>query len=76
MGSVNLTPSQIRQLAEYSLFSPSARRAFVSPTPLLEALARMYVAQRELVGDTGIAIFRIREEALVWLGLTKAPLPL
>jgi hypothetical protein len=75
VGSVNLTPSQIRQLAEYALFSPSAKRAFVSPTPLLEALARMYVAQREMAGDTGIGIFRTIEEARAWLGLSKTSLP-
>lgn len=69
VATVNLTPSQIKRLAEYNLFSPSSRRAFVSPTPLLYSLARMYAARREMQGDTGIAIFETLQEARTWLGL-------
>lgn len=73
VGSVNVTPTEIKKLAGVALFTPSARRAFVSPTPLLYGLARMYAAQREMQGDTGLGVFYTMEEARVWLGLKGAP---
>ena len=75
VGPMNLTPAEIKHLAEVALFAPSSRRAFVSPTPLLYGLARMYAAQREILGDTGIGIFRTMEEAREWLGLEKTKRP-
>jgi hypothetical protein len=73
VGPVNLTPAQIKDLAGVALFAPAARRAFVSPTPLLYGLARMYAAQREVQGDTGLGVFHTMEEARVWLGLKDPP---
>jgi hypothetical protein len=75
VSSVVLTPAEIKHLAEVPLFAPSAKRAFVSPTPLLYGLARMYAAQREIQGDTGIGVFHTLDEAMVWLGLQDAPRP-
>lgn len=72
---VNVTPTEIRQLAEVALFLPASKRAFVSPTPLLYGLARMYVAQREVQGDTGIAVFYTMEEAKAWLGFSDTRSP-
>ena len=73
--SIKLTPAEIKRLAEAALFSPASNRAFVSPTPLLYGLSRMYAAQREVKGDTGIGVFRTLVEARVWLGLEKIPAP-
>jgi hypothetical protein len=73
--SVVLTPAEIKQLAEVPLFAPNAKRAFISPTPLLYGLARMYAAQREIQGDTGIGVFHTLDEARVWVGLREVPRP-
>ncbi|HEX2852761.1 MAG TPA: hypothetical protein VHO24_05945 [Opitutaceae bacterium] len=73
VGPVNLTPAEIKNLAGVALFAPTARRAFVSPTPLLYGLARMYAAQREVQGDTGLGVFHTMDEALIWLGLRNPP---
>jgi len=67
--SVTLTPTEIKRFAEFSIFSPASQRAFVAPTPLFHGLARIYVAQRELMGDHGVAIFSTMAEARAWLGL-------
>lgn len=72
VGPVILTPAEIKHLAGVALFLPASRRAFVSPTPLLYGLARMYAAQREVQGDTGLGVFHTMEEARAWLGLKEA----
>src|SRR5215467_2446756 len=58
---------ELRQFAQFDLFSPSARRAFVAPEDAKFGLGRMFAMLRESRGDTGIRVFRTLEEAEYWV---------
>jgi hypothetical protein len=68
---VNLSASDVRELAQRSVFSPQSRRALLVPNDLAYGLGRMFEILRENQGETGIRIFRSLEEALEWV-LSKA----
>jgi hypothetical protein len=69
-----LSPDDVRILAQRSLFSPDSRRAFIVSNELAYGLARMFAILRELAGETGIGVFRTLEEALDWV-LSKSANP-
>lgn len=64
---IELSPDDVRILAQRSLFSPDSRRAFIVPNEHAYGLARMFEILRELAGETGIGVFRTLEEALDWV---------
>jgi hypothetical protein len=64
---VALDASDIRRLAQRSIFSPESRRAFIVPSATAYGLARMYGILREAAGEHGIGVFRNLEEALDWI---------
>lgn len=64
---VAISADELRQLAGLAVFAPQARRAFVAPADEKFGLGRMFVAHRELLGESGSAVFRSIEEALLWL---------
>ena len=64
---IELSPDDVRILAQRSLFSPNSRRAFIVPNELAYGLARMFEILRELAGEKGIGVFRTLEEALDWV---------
>lgn len=71
---IDASPEDVRLLAEYSVFSPPSRRAFIMPADLAFGMGRMYEIIREGQGDLGIQIFRAFEEALDWV-LSEATNP-
>jgi hypothetical protein len=64
---VELTPEDVRRLAQTSIFSPDARRAILVESDLAFGLARMFVIFRESFGEKGIRVFRNLDEALYWV---------
>jgi|SRR5579863_2076392 hypothetical protein len=68
----NFTAADVRILAQANLFSPNSRRAIVAKSEVIFGLARMFEAFRDLAGESGIRVFRDRNEALDWV-LAKRP---
>ena len=64
---VAISADELRRLAGLEVFAPQARRAFIAPDDEKFGLGRMFVAHREQRGESGIAVFRSMEEALLWL---------
>jgi len=64
---VELTPNDLRRLAQRSLFLPNARRAIVVSSDVVFGLSRMFEMFRESLGETGIRVFRDHAEALTWV---------
>lgn len=64
---IDASPEDVRLLAQYSVFSPPSRRAFIMTTDLAFGMGRMYEIIREDQGDLGTQIFRTLEEALDWV---------
>lgn len=64
---VAISPDELRRLAAFAVFAPQARRAFVAPADDKFGLGRMFVAHREVLGESGSAVFRSMQEALLWL---------
>ncbi|SRR5258708_5756083 len=64
---VALTTQDIQQLAIATIFSPGARRAFLAGSEEQFGLSRMFEMIRETMGETGVRVFRSREEAMRWL---------
>ena len=64
---IDLTEDEIRLLAQTSVFSLTARRAFVGEKQEVFGLARMYSIFRGLRGDRAIRVFRDRDDAVAWL---------
>jgi hypothetical protein len=62
-----ISPEQMRFVAERSPFSPNSRRAFVADSDLGFALLRVYEIVRGLRGDRQVRVFRNRAAALDWL---------
>jgi len=62
-----ITPEQMRFVAEQSPFSLNSRRALVAENDLGFALLRVYEIVRGLRGDRHIRAFRSRAAALEWL---------
>jgi hypothetical protein len=59
--------SDIRQMAERSIFNPNVRRALITPNEVIYGSGRMYQKLRENLGATGIRVFRTLDEALEWV---------
>jgi len=64
---VEVSPEDVRQLAQRNIFSPRSRRAFVVKDDLQFGLARMFEIHRELKGEMGIRVFRTFDEAMDWI---------
>lgn len=69
---IELTPADVRELAERSVFSPRSRRAVLVKDDLAFGFARLFQTYRELKGEEGIRVFRELDDALAWL-LEKNP---
>jgi hypothetical protein len=68
--SASMTGDEIRDLASYSAFDRTSRRAFVVSTTAAYGVARMMSIQREATGgEEQIRVFRSVEDANKWLGL-------
>jgi len=68
----DLTGDDVRELANKTVFSPQSRRAFIARGDLAFGLGRMFETLRDLKGESGICIFREKEDALNWvLGKAK-----
>lgn len=68
-----VSPEEMRQFAQRSIFSPDARRAMVTPNLADYGMGRMYETIRGLAGQTGVRAFRTLEEALDWLAGGPSP---
>ena len=68
-----VTADGIRGLARSSPFGPDARRAILVSDDETFGVSRMYEAQATEAGT--MAIFRSRDEALTWLGLSPEDVP-
>lgn len=65
---IGLSGEEIRKLAVIAVFSPSSRRAIVTPRDEAFGLARMFAIYREINnGREQIEVFRSIEEAEAWL---------
>ena len=63
----DLNASDIRKMAERTIFSPESRRAIVASSNLIYGFGRMFEILRETAGENGIRIFRDMDEAVDWL---------
>ena|ERR1051326_1288232 len=66
---MELTTTQIKDLASRSLFSPKSRRAFVVSNELQFGMTRMFAAYRDIAERQTVMVFRTLPDALAWLGL-------
>ena len=67
VNSFDLTGDDVRELASKSVFSSQSRRALIASGDLAFGLGRMFEALRDLKGESGIRVFRDKEEALNWV---------
>jgi hypothetical protein len=68
--TVDLTVDETRMLASRTIFSSSARRAFVVTTPAVFGMGRMWEIYTEIArGTSQIRLFANLAAALDWLGL-------
>ena len=68
---MNLTASEIKDLATRSLFGANSKRAFAVSNSIQFGLGRMFATYRELHGGQKIMVFAELKEALLWLGLPE-----
>jgi hypothetical protein len=64
---VDANAETVRRLAQTSVFSPNARRAFVANSDVIFGFARMFEMLRESAGGTALRVFRSRDDAMRWL---------
>jgi hypothetical protein len=64
---VDLTPADIREIAQRNIFAPHSRRAFLVRDEFAYGLTRMFELLRESQGEVGIRVFRELDNALDWL---------
>jgi hypothetical protein len=64
---IDLEASDVRRLAERTVFSANSRRAIVAASDLAYGLSRMFEMLRENAGENGIRVFRDLDEAVDWL---------
>jgi hypothetical protein len=64
---IQITPNDVRRLAQRSIFSPNSYRSIVVSSDLAFGLARMFLIFRETQGEKGVRIFYNLEEALCWV---------
>ena len=60
---LDLSGDDVRELANKTVFSPQSRRALLVGDDLTFGIARMFEALRDLKGESGIRVFRDKEEA-------------
>jgi hypothetical protein len=65
--AIEFGSAEVREFAERKVFSPKARRAILVKDNLQFGLARMFEIHREFNGETGIRVFRARDEAMDWV---------
>ncbi len=65
--SMDMTEPEMKDLAERTPFSPTARRAVLASNDLAFKLARVFEQVLEKKGDQGIRVFRKLEDALDWI---------
>jgi hypothetical protein len=64
---VELTGEEVRRIARRSIFSSESRRAILVSSDLVFGMARMFGIFRDIVGESGIRVFRNLDEALDWV---------
>ena len=64
---MHITGAEMKDLAETTAFSPTARRAVIAGNDLAFGLARVFEQVLEKKGDQGIRVFRKLEDALDWI---------
>jgi len=64
---VDANAETVRRLAQTSVFSTNARRAFVANSDVIFGFARMFEMLRESAGGTALRVFRSRDDAMRWL---------
>jgi len=62
-----LEASDIRRIAQRTIFSAQSRRAIIVSSDVVYGSARMYEILRESAGQYGIRVFRNLDEALDWI---------
>jgi len=68
--TVDLTMDEARMLASRTIFSSSARRAFIVTSPAVFGMGRMWEIYTEIArGTSQIRLFSNLASALDWLGL-------
>ena len=65
----DMTPAQIMDMGNQSLFAAKSRRAFVVSSELHFGLGRVFANYREVQRGQTTQVFRDMREAAVWLGL-------
>ena len=68
-----ISTGKVRQSANRNLFTGASRRAILVSNDLSFGLARLYSTHVDINGGPLVNVFRKREEALRWLGLTSEP---
>jgi hypothetical protein len=71
--SIDITEPDMKDLAERTPFSPSARRAVLASNDLSFKLAQVFEQVLEKKGDQGIRVFRNLEDALDWIVVKDGP---
>ena len=67
-GQSDVSRDELRQLAETSVFAPSARRALVASDPAVFGLCRMYGTLFELQMDgSTVGVFKTLDSAIEWV---------
>jgi hypothetical protein len=64
---VGFSAQELHNFAQFDVFSPQSRRAFITPEDEKFGMARMFATLRELRGESGIGVFRNIEQAMDWV---------
>jgi hypothetical protein len=64
---IELSCTQIQDLAKWSPFAPSSRRAFLVAGDLAFGLGRVSTTYHDLNGEKNVIVFRDKDAALRWL---------
>ena len=64
---VQMSHSDVYELATRSLFSPVSRRAFITRAAVQFGMARVFQQYRTAMGEFGIRVFEDYDEAVKWL---------
>jgi len=67
VAEVRIDTTDVRKLAERSVFWPCSRRAIYVTRDIEYGFARMFEMLRENAGEKGIRVFRNLDEALTWI---------
>lgn len=61
------TATDVREVADRTIFSPASRRAVIVDSEEVYGISRMFETFRELKGERGIRVFRSLEAGLDWI---------